>query len=247
MTRPLSALSLAAALALPSTASAIEIYASTPDAVVVPSPRVYLPPVTTVYVPSPRVYVHTPPRLLVAPLPPPPAVDPPADPPTHPQPQERRDPRTAFFVGAGYGGMTGFQGSAAGTWRLHVGLGLGATEIGLRADIANRALDALANTEPGNVYLISAEVAHRFLEGSTVRPVLGLSFDRWQVDADRGVSAGAFGVGARGGVEVHYHLNPNAALVFGADLGYHRMLAAIDGVAVAPDVLTFGATMDIRL
>jgi hypothetical protein len=49
------------------------------------------------------------------------------------------------------------------------------------------------------------------------------------------------------GVEVHYHLNPNAALVFGADLGYHRMLAAIDGVAVAPDVLTFGATMDIRL
>ncbi|MEZ4393180.1 MAG: hypothetical protein R3A48_19010 [Polyangiales bacterium] len=241
MTRHLCALALAATTALPATAQAIEIYASTPGTVVVPSPRVYVPPVTTVVIPSPRVYVRSTPRLYIPPA------DPPADPPTHPQPQERRDPRTAVFVGAGYGGMTGFQGSAAGTFRLHLGLGLGATEIGIRADIANRALDALANTQPGNVYLISAEVAHRFLEGSTVRPVLGLSFDRWQVDADNGASAGAFGVGARAGAEVHYHLNPNAALVFGADLGYHRVLTAIDGVSVAPDVLTFGATIDIRL
>ena len=59
--------------------------------------------------------------------------------------------------------------------------------------------------------------------------------------------SGAFGVGARGGVEVHYHLNPGAALVFGADLGYHRILAAIDDADVSRDVLTFGATMDIRL
>ena len=65
MTRHLSALSLAVALALPGTASAIEIYASTPGAVWVPSPRVYVPPPTTVVVPSPRVYVYTPPRLLV--------------------------------------------------------------------------------------------------------------------------------------------------------------------------------------
>jgi hypothetical protein len=230
--------------ALPGAASAIEIYASNPGPVFVRNPRVWVPPVTTVIVPQvqSRVIV-TEPLVIQSPAP----VDVPVDPPTHPQPQERRDPRAAFFVGAGYGGLTGFQGSAAGTWRLHIGLGLGATEIGLRADIANRALDALANTSPGNVYLVSAEVAHRFLEGATVRPVLGLSFDRWQVDADSGVSAGAFGVGARGGVEVHYHLNPNAALVFGADVGYHRMLAAIDGVAVTPDVLTFGATADIRL
>ena len=236
------ALVFAAALCAPLSASAIEVYASSPGTVVVPHPRVWVPQVTTVVVPSPPSVIVTPPRVIVSPAP-----DPPADPPVHPQPQERRDPRTAVFVGAGYGGMTGFQGSAAGTWRLHLGLGLGATEIGLRADLANRALDALANTSPGNVYLISAEVAHRFLEGATVRPVLGLSFDRWQVDADGGASAGAFGVGARGGVEVHYHLNPNAALVFGADLGYHRMLAGIDGVRATPDVLTFGATMDIRL
>lgn len=235
--RTLAATVAAALTALPGAASAIEIYASTPVGTVVPSPRVWVPPTVVVRPPPVVVTTH---RVVEVPAPQ-------DDPPTHPQPAERRDPRTSFFVGAGYGGMTGFQGSAAGTWRLHLGVGLGATEIGLRADLANRALDALANTSPGNVYLLSAEVAHRFLEGSTVRPVLGLSFDRWQVDADSGASAGAFGVGARGGVEVHYHLNPGAALVFGADLGYHRMLASIDGVAVTPDVLTFGATVDIRL
>lgn len=243
MTRTLSVTAVLAALCAPATASAIEIYASSPGAVALPHPRVWVPPVTTVVVPQVRSRVIVSPPLVTTVH-----VDaPPTDPPTHPQPQERRDPRAAVFVGAGYGGMTGFQGSAAGTWRLHVGLGLGATEIGVRADLANRALDALSRTSPGNVYLVSAEVAHRFLEGATVRPVLGLSFDRWQVDADSGASAGAFGVGARGGVEVHYHLNPNAALVFGADLGYHRMLASIDGVSVTPDVLTFGATADIRL
>ena len=55
------------------------------------------------------------------------------------------------------------------------------------------------------------------------------------------------GLGARAGVEVHYHVNPGAALVFGADLGYHRLLASIDAAPVVRDIMTFGATADIRL
>ena len=165
---------------------------------------------------------------------------------SHPQAQERHDPTASVFIGGGYGGMTGFRSGAASTYRLHVGLGLGATEIGLRASIANRALDELSTTT-GGAWVLSAEVAHRFLQGATVRPVIGASFDRWQIDPDGRESAGAFGLGARGGVEIHYHLNPNAALVFGADVAYHRILSSVDNASVLPDVLTFGATADIRL
>jgi hypothetical protein len=95
--------------------------------------------------------------------------------------------------------------------------------------------------------MVSAEVAHRFLPGATVRPVLGASFDRWQIEPDGRQGAGAFGLGARGGVEVHYNLDTSAALVLGADLGYHRLLASVDNAPVVRDVLTFGATADLRL
>ena len=235
-----------AALGFAPSAGAVEVYVSDPQprAVYVPSPLVWSPPP-----PPPRVvYVQPPPPTIVRLAPRPVVVEeapPPEDPPTHPQPQERRDPRASFFVGAGYGGMTSDRGTA-GTWRLHLGLGLGATELGLRADIADRSMAQLSNRE-GSAFRVGAEVAHRFLEGATVRPVIGASFDRWQFAPDGSAGSGAFGVGARGGVEVHYHLNPGAALVFGADLGYHRILAAIDDADVSRDVLTFGATMDIRL
>lgn len=236
-----SVLSLTA-LAFAPAASAVEVYVSdpTPHPVYVPSPLVWSPPPRVIITrQQPATVVHLQPRQLVIEQPTP------EDPPTHPQPQERRDPRASFFIGAGYGGMTSDRGTA-GTWRLHLGLGLGATELGLRADIADRSMAQLSSRE-GSAYRIGAEVAHRFLEGSTVRPVIGASFDRWQFAPDGAAGSGAFGVGARGGVEVHYHLNPGAALVFGADLGYHRILAAIDDADVSSDVLTFGATMDIRL
>ncbi len=232
------------ALAFAPVAGAVEVYVS---GVVSPPPRVVYVPSPRVYVPSPRVYVpptvvHLAPQPVVIEQPAPIA---PPDAPTHPQPQERRDPRASFFVGAGYGGITSDRGTA-GTWRLHLGLGLGATELGLRADIADRSMATMSNRE-GSAYRVGAEVAHRFLEGATVRPVIGASFDRWQFAPDGAPGSGAFGVGARGGVEVHYHLNPGAALVFGADIGYHRILAAIDDADVSRDLLTFGATMDIRL
>lgn len=224
-------------------AGAVEVYVSDPSPprrVYIPSPLVWSPPPSPhVVITQPTTVVHLTPRPVIV------AEPAPEDPPTHPQPAERRDPRASVFVGAGYGGMTSDRGTA-GTWRLHLGLGLGATELGLRADIADRSMAQLSNRE-GGAYRIGAEVAHRFLEGATVRPVLGASFDRWQFSPDGAAGSGAFGVGARGGVEVHYHLNPGAALVFGADLGYHRILAAIDDADVSRDVLTFGATMDIRL
>ncbi len=245
----LSALGL---VAFAPSAQAIELYATPVGSVVVAPPTVYVPPPRVVVLPpSPppppvvrTVYV-TPPTVTttvhVAPN-----GEPGPDAPTHPQAPERRDPRASVFLGAGYGGMTGFQSGAASTWQLHLGLGLGATELGLRARVANRALDSLS-TASGGVWMLSAEVAHRFLEGATVRPVLGASFDRWQFEPDGRESASAFGLGARAGVEVHYHLNPGAALVFGLDAGYHRILSAVDNAAVLPDVLTFGATADIRL
>jgi hypothetical protein len=231
-------------------AQAIELYASAPPGAGWTAP--FAPPPPRLVLTQPmqaRVLVHTP--ALVQPLQThvqvhvsPPDSHPPSA--THPQRDERRDAAASFFVGGGYGGMTGFQGGAASTWRLHVGVGLGATEIGLRADIANRALGELANT-PGGVWMVSAEVAHRFLPGATVRPVLGASFDRWQIEPDGRQGAGAFGLGARGGVEVHYRLDTSVALVLGADLGYHRLLASVDNAPVVNDVLTFGATADLRL
>jgi len=228
-------------------ARAIEIYASSPGGVVVTQPAIPPPRVVVVSAPPPPIVVRTVPlpvvtttTTVITPTPEP------VDAPTHPQPEERRDPRASVFVGAGYGGMTGFRSGAASTWRLHVGLGLGATELGLRASIANRALDELS-TSSGGAWVLSAEVAHRFLPGSTVRPVIGASFDRWQIEPDGREGAGAFGLGARGGVEIHYHINPGAALVFGADLAYHRILSSVDNASVLPDVLTFGATADIRL
>jgi hypothetical protein len=228
-------------------ARAIELYASSPPNHVVITQPVLPPPRVVVVTPSAPTVIRTVPLAPVvtttvvhAPAPEP------VDVPSHPQPEERRDPRASVFVGAGYGGMTGFRSGAAGTWRLHLGLGLGATELGLRASIANRALDELS-TVPGGAWVLSAEVAHRFLRGSTVRPVIGASFDRWQIDPDGRESVGAFGLGARGGLEVHYHLNPGAALVFGVDLAYHRILSRVDNAPMLSDVLTFGATADIRL
>ena len=236
-----------AALGFAPSAGAVEVYVSDPSpppprVVYVPSPLVWSAP------PAPRIIYTSPPPTTVVHLAPRPLVieaPAPEDPPNHPQPQEQRDPRASVFVGAGYGGMTSDRGTA-GTWRLHLGLGLGSTELGLRADIADRSMAQLSN-RAGSAYRVGAEVAHRFLEGATVRPVIGASFDRWQFAPDGAAGSGAFGVGARGGVEVHYHLNAGAALVFGADLGYHRILAAIDDADVSRDVLTFGATMDIRL
>jgi hypothetical protein len=230
-------------------AQAIELYASAPPGTALTTPFAPPPPRWVLTPPmQARVLVQTP--VLVQPVHtqlrvtvPGPDTHPSA---THPQREERRDATASFFVGGGYGGMTGFQGGAASTYRLHLGLGLGATEIGLRADIANRALGELANT-PGGVWMVSAEVAHRFLPGATVRPVLGASFDRWQIEPDGRQGAGAFGLGARGGVEVHYNLDTSAALVLGADLGYHRLLASVDNAPVVRDVLTFGATADLRL
>lgn len=233
------------ALAFAPTAGAVEVYVSD---VAPPPPRVVYVPSPRVYVPSPRVIVTAPPPPTVVHVAPRPVVveaPAPEDPPTHPQPQERTDPRASFFVGGGYGGMTSDRGTA-GTWRLHLGLGLGATELGLRADIADRSMAQMSNRE-GSAYRVGAEVAHRFLPGATVRPVIGASFDRWQFAPDNASGSGAFGLGARGGVEVHYHVNPGAALVFGADIGYHRILAAIDDADVSRDLLTFGATIDIRL
>lgn len=247
----LTALSLALAAG---SAQAIELYATPPGGTVVvtaapayvPPPRVLVltqpaPVVRTVHVVAPPVSTTTTVHVTA------PSGDPETpDAPTHPQAEERRDPRTSFFVGAGYGGMTGFRSGAASTYRLHLGLGLGATELGLRASIANRALDELS-TASGGAWVLSAEVAHRFLQGATVRPVVGASFDRWQIEPDGRQGAGAFGLGARGGVEIHYHLNPGAALVFGVDAAYHRILSSVDNASVLPDVLTFGATADIRL
>lgn len=245
LTQTLAALSIVASgLVATPLAQAIELYASPPGVVVVPPPT-YVPPprVLVLHEPAPVVRtVYTTPVVTRVHVDAPPV----ADAPSHPQPQERRDPTASVFLGGGYGGMTGFRSGAASTYRLHVGLGLGATEIGLRASIANRALDELS-TSTGGAWVLSAEVAHRFLEGATVRPVLGASFDRWQIDPDGREGAGAFGLGARGGVEIHYHLNPNAALVFGADVAYHRILSSVDNASVLPDVLTFGATADIRL
>ncbi len=238
----LAALSLV--LAAPS-AQAIEVYASSPGGVVIAAP---LPPPRVVVVSQPAPVVRTvyvPPVVTTTTVVTPVTAEP-ADQPTHPQPQERRDPRASVFIGGGYGGMTGFNGGAAHTFRMHVGLGLGATELGLRASVANRALDELSTT-PGGAWVLSAEVAHRFLQGATVRPVVGASFDRWQFDPDGRDGAGAFGVGARAGVEIHYHLNPGAALVFGVDTAYHRILTSVDNASVVPNVLTFGATADIRL
>ncbi len=237
---------VAAGLFATSSAQAIELYAS-PPGVVLTQPSVYVPPprVLVLSQPTPVVRtVYTSPVITTTTV----HVDTPPteDAPSHPQAQERRDPTASVFIGGGYGGMTGFRSGAASTYRLHVGLGLGATEIGLRASIANRALDELSTTT-GGAWVLSAEVAHRFLQGATVRPVIGASFDRWQIDPDGRESAGAFGLGARGGVEIHYHLNPNAALVFGADVAYHRILSSVDNASVLPDVLTFGATADIRL
>lgn len=259
-----AAASVAGVMALHGEAHAVEVYASVPSGTVVvqgsmgwvPPPRVVVPPpvyvAPAVYVPPPRVIVqplHTVEPVTVVHVVPrtPPVPDDPGDAPTHPQHAERRDPRSSVFFGAGYGGLTGFAGSAASTWRAHLGLGLGATELGLRAEVANRALDALSATTPGGAWLLSAEVAHRFLEGATVRPVVGASFDRWQFNPEGRDSASAFGMGARAGVEIHYRVNPGAALVFGADAGFHRLLAAVDGVNVSPNVLTFGATLDVRL
>ena len=233
-----------AGLAVTSSAQAIELYASPPGVVITAAPTVYVPPPRLMVLSQPQVVrtVYTSPVVTTVHVDAPPA----DDVPSHPQAQERRDPTASVFIGGGYGGMTGFRSGAASTYRLHVGLGLGATEIGLRASIANRALDELSTTG-GGAWVLSAEVAHRFLQGATVRPVLGASFDRWQIDPDGRESAGAFGLGARGGVEIHYHLNPNAALVFGADVAYHRILSRVDNASVLPDVLTFGATADIRL
>lgn len=230
-------------------AHAIEIYASSPSSGVVVTTPSY------VYVPPPRTVVFAPPvvrAVQYAPVTTTTTVrvvrstSPDDDAPTHPQAEERRDPTASFFIGGGYGGMTGFRSGAASTYRLHVGLGLGPTELGLRASIANRALEELS-TGSGGAWVLSAEVAHRFLQGATVRPVVGASFDRWQIDPDGRESSGAFGLGARGGVEIHYHLNPNAALVFGVDAAYHRILSRIDNAVVLPDVVTFGVTADIRL
>lgn len=256
MTRFAPALTALALCLVATEAGAIEIYASPPGVMVIPPPVIPPPRVVVVETPPPPVVVirtPPPPVVVVRTLPPPVVttvgVAPPPvvnAPPSHPQPEERRDPRASLFVGMGYGGMTGLQSGAAGVMRLHVGLGLGATEFGLRASIANRALDTLS-TSPGGVWLLSAEVAHRFLSGSTVRPVLGASFDRWQIEPEERSSAGAFGVGARGGFEIHYSLHPGAALVFGVDATYHRILSSVDNVPVLPDVLTFGATVDIRL
>lgn len=236
-------------------ASAIELYATPPgNVVVVRSPVVYAPPPVVYVPPQPRVVYVRNPLVVTQPVvsstvtvtvPSTPTPAEPEDPPTHPQTPERRDAPASVFVGGGYGGMTAFHG-AASTWRLHVGLGLGATEIGIRGNIANRALGDVGNTA-GGVWGVSAEVAHRFLPGATVRPVIGASFDRWQFEPDGASSSSAFGIGARAGVEVHYHLNPGAALVFGADLGYHRLLTSVDDVSVAPNMMTFGATVDIRL
>ncbi len=220
---------------VPTAAGAVEIYATTDS----PPPVVIVRPVT-VWTPP----IWSPPHLVPV-LPPPTDPVPPLEPPTHPQPEERRDPRASVFVGAGYGGMSSARGTA-GTWRLHLGLGLGATEIGLRADVANRAMDQLSD-HAGTAWRVGAEVAHRFLEGATVRPVIAGSFDRWQFEPDGAPSAGAFGAGARLGVEVHYHVGSGAALVFGADAGYHRILASIDQADVAKDIFTFGATLDLRL
>jgi hypothetical protein len=246
MNRLAPTLTALAATLFAAQASAIEIYASSPGGVIVTQPAIPPPRVVVISQPPPpiRVVRYTPVVTTTTVTVTNPAE--PADAPTHPQPEEHRDPRASVFVGAGYGGMTGFRSGAASTWRLHVGLGLGATELGLRASIANRALDELS-TASGGAWVLSAEVAHRFLPGSTVRPVIGASFDRWQIEPDGREGAGAFGLGARGGVEIHYHINPGAALVFGVDAAYHRILSSIDNATVLPNVLTFGATADIRL
>ena len=246
MNRLAPALTALAVTLFAAQASAIEIYASSPGGVIVTQPAIPPPRVVVISQPPPPIHMvrYTPVVTTTTVT----VTNPsePADAPTHPQPEEHRDPRASVFVGAGYGGMTGFRSGAASTWRLHVGLGLGATELGLRASIANRALDELS-TASGGAWVLSAEVAHRFLPGSTVRPVIGASFDRWQIEPDGREGSGAFGLGARGGVEIHYHINPGAALVFGVDAAYHRILSSIDNATVLPNVLTFGATADIRL
>ncbi len=245
MNRLAMCLAAVSLVAVAAPAQAIELYATSPGRVVVTTPAVYVPPPRVLVLSQPPPVlraVYTSPVVTTTTV----VAEPAADAPSHPQEQERRDPTASVFIGGGYGGMTGFRSGAASTYRLHVGLGLGATELGLRASIANRALDELS-TASGGAWVLSAEVAHRFLQGSTVRPVLGASFDRWQIEPDGAESAGAFGLGARGGVEIHYHLNPNAALVFGVDVAYHRILSAVDNASVLPNVLTFGATADIRL
>jgi hypothetical protein len=240
----LSALSIVTA-AFP--ASAIELYATPVGRVFVTTPSTYVPPPRVLVIQQqPQVVVHHVSAPIVTQTVTYTNPSPDEDAPTHPQQPERQDPRNSVFVGGGYGGMTGFQSGAAQTFQLHAGLGLGSTEFGLRAKIANRALGTLS-TSSGGAWVLSAEVAHRFLPGATLRPVIGASFDRWQIDPDGRQGQGAFGLGARAGLEIHYHLNPGAALVFGLDGAYHRILSAVDNAAILPDVLAFGATVDIRL
>ena len=125
-----------------------------------------------------------------------------------------------------------------------MGLGLGATgsACARASPTAPSTSSPPRRAAPG----LSAEVAHRFSPGSTVRPVIGASFDRWQIEPDgrEGAARSARGAAASRSTTTS---TPARRSCFGADLAYHRILSSVDNASVLPDVLTFGATADIRL
>ncbi len=206
----------------------------------------------------PRRYLYVqqpppPPRPVVVVAPPRPVYVQVRDPLPLPEPEpERVDPydtRAGVIVGAAAGAFVFFgDGAAAPMYQLHVGVGIGAAEFGLRFDLAPGAREVLVDGEPArtSLYTAGAFLSYRMLGQARVHPIVGIGLETLFLNPDGAETGRAFGAVARVGLELAFRTG-SGALALGLDVEGHQPLAISQGWrGDRLPFMSFGAHMDYR-
>jgi hypothetical protein len=156
------------------------------------------------------------------------------------------------IAGAGVGGLL-LRGSdvtsLVPTYRLHLGLAVGQAQIGLRSNLAPRALTLFEGTPEAtdiSLYATRLTFDYRFLRDAVVHPVAGAGLEAIVADPSRGETGLTLAGTARIGLEFAYPIGASA-LAVGIDATGHLPFAQTDAMAVdLSAMLSFGAYLDFR-
>lgn len=217
MTRT-SLFGLLAALVLPSLTSAQ--YVRQPERYLLINPPVQQPPPVHV------VHVVPPPRQVVVVRNPPPVQRVRVRVETTPT-ETRATNESGWFIGAAAGALLRFDNEhreATPSYRLDAGVSLGQAEFGLRFDLAPA---FQTGDERAALYTAGAGFGYRFLEGSRVRPVIGLGLESVFFNPVGAETSRAFAVNARVGLDLDVPTN-FGALSVGLDVTGHQPIAGAD-------------------
>jgi hypothetical protein len=156
------------------------------------------------------------------------------------------------IAGGGFGGLllrASDSTSLVPSYRLDLGLALGRSSVGLRANLAPGAMtlpDVDGKQNALDLYALRLTFDHRFLRNAAIHPVAGAGLEALIGKPTIGDTGVALAATARAGMEFAYPFG-QSTLAVGLDATFHLPFAQTDTMAADLDaMLSFGAYATVR-